>query len=462
MTPNAEDKDLADTGALALTPEQRKEFRRSKRLLFRALRRGDAKSASKIVEELPEPWRREAIEGRDTAGNDALSLAAASNCFEWIEREAPSAARLNASRQIDLELRQVPRNGESWRIARIQATPLVAAARSGSPLAVAAMLRLGADPNAPGGERESEIAPLGAAFLANAGDGCAESARLLIEAGADVWALDTNGERPAHQAARAKDPACSRLLASEEQGRATNDQGKTPLIVAAERGWAEPLRVWLTVSNPFSTDTHHDQTALEWACGELNAECAATLARAMAAARPERDDRQWADNALRVACGAAHWGEGPGADAGLSIVRELLSLGADPLGEDALVGLAPESRKESTPLMAAVKGFANPALVSELVDAAVQRDAERLRAALPRALATACRNGWEEGTGALLLAWTGTADKARAGLAEFGRADWLSGGGEVAKAISALEERELAGSLSEKAGRGAAPGPKRM
>ncbi len=66
-----------------------------------------------------------------------------------------------------------------------------------------------------------------------------ESARLLIERGADVNAAQTAGYRPLHQAAAAGNDDMVRLLLAARADRSVRcDRGKTPADYARERGHA--------------------------------------------------------------------------------------------------------------------------------------------------------------------------------------------------------------------------------
>ena len=114
--------------------------------------------------------------------------------------------------------------------------PIHSASAGGHLECVSVLLTAGANANA---KTERDLTPLHYACS----KGFADVAKKLIEAGADVNARDLAGNAPAHRAAsQGRLAALKALFENEELGTnidARDNQGQTPLLVAAEAGQDE-------------------------------------------------------------------------------------------------------------------------------------------------------------------------------------------------------------------------------
>jgi ankyrin repeat protein len=148
---------------------------------------------------------------------------------------------------------------------------LIAAARSADTMALSALLKQGADVNAPDGDGTTAL------HWASYRDDL-ESADLLIRAGANVNAANDLGATPLWTASQnGSEAMVKRLLAAGADPNAALLVGETPLMVAARSGSAAVVeRLLAKGANP---DAHgsRGQTALMWAVAQQHPEVVKVL-----------------------------------------------------------------------------------------------------------------------------------------------------------------------------------------
>jgi ankyrin repeat protein len=132
------------------------------------------------------------------------------------------------------------------------ATPfLMAADRADAPL-MRLLLELGADPFLPNADNSTPLmaaAGLGTAAPDEEAGGsepeALEAVQLLLEGGADIDAVDNNGDTPMHGAAYGNFPKIVQLLADRgakaEIWKRPNTQGSTPLFIAEGYRYGRPI-----------------------------------------------------------------------------------------------------------------------------------------------------------------------------------------------------------------------------
>jgi uncharacterized protein len=205
--------------------------------LFAAIRTGDEARVEALLAEDPElaaaqdpdgltavmlaryfSWTRTAILDRVVAarGEDRLDV------FE--------AAATGRVARLSTLLREAPRLVAAWSVDGFTALHL--AAFFGSDVGAELLLEAGADPEAES-RNGQHIQPLHSAVAG----GAFAIARRLVDAGADVDAVQQDGYRPLHAAARNGDElTVELLLVAGADPRATVADGRTAADIAADRG----------------------------------------------------------------------------------------------------------------------------------------------------------------------------------------------------------------------------------
>ena len=154
-------------------------------------------------------------------------------------------------------------------------TRLVEAARRGDVAAVRALLKSGADVNAPLGDGSTALhwaAQLGAVELADA----------LISAGASVNAADDLGVTPLWAACESGSGAIvEKLLKARANPNAALPSGETPLMVAAQVGNSAAVTLLLAHgADVKAKEGSRGQTALMWAAAQRHGDIVEALIKA--------------------------------------------------------------------------------------------------------------------------------------------------------------------------------------
>jgi ankyrin repeat protein len=200
--------------------------------LFDAIRKGNAREVSKLLEE-----DRALIDAKKS-GVSALLTA--------VYHRHPEIARLFVEHGAKLDIFEASAVGDADRLRQLLAddpsrvnaftadgfTPLGLASFFGHPEPVRLLLERSADPNLPA-HNPTKVAPLHSAVAG----GKVEIVRALLDSGAKVGARQQGGLTPLHGAAFEGSEEMIRLLLDHgADPDARNDAGKTPADLAREQG----------------------------------------------------------------------------------------------------------------------------------------------------------------------------------------------------------------------------------
>ncbi|MBS0189754.1 MAG: ankyrin repeat domain-containing protein [Phycisphaerales bacterium] len=203
--------------------------------LMTAIVAGQEKAAAAILTAKP------TLEARSRNGRTALIWAAGWGTPDMVQKLLDSGAEKNA------------RDDANW-------TALIMAAGRGDPQTVSRLIKAGADINA---KNKWAQTPLMTALRA----GNAEKVALLLEAGANCQESDLDGLSAVHLAADSDAPPAifEMLLKRGAPINAQSAQGLTALMIAADRGDVERVKLLLANgANPNLKDKN-GMTAYDWA-----------------------------------------------------------------------------------------------------------------------------------------------------------------------------------------------------
>ncbi len=213
---------------------------------FDAIKAGKTDEVRRLVEQTPS-----LKQARDASGASAILVAAYNMKPEVVaallDLGAPvdifEASVLGKVERIQEILKSNPARASEY--APDGFTPVALAAFFGQPAAVKALIAAGADVNATA-KNGLKVAALHAAVAG----GKLEIVKAVLDAGADANAPQQIGFRPIHEAGIKANRALAELLiAHGAEPSIPNDDGKTAIDLAREKGHAE-FAEWLATQRP--------------------------------------------------------------------------------------------------------------------------------------------------------------------------------------------------------------------
>jgi ankyrin repeat protein len=179
-------------------------------------------------------WVRKPNRGDDEEGDPPPIGSGKLTSLDFVKEMVKNGANLNLQSKTGLAGRGI--------LNRPGATPFLAAASTADVQLLEALLKIGADPKMPNAQKTTPLmAATGVGVgapeeAAGAEPEVLESANLLLKLGADVNAVDDNGETAMHGAAYRNHPKVVQLLADRgakiDVWNRANKSGSTPITIA--------------------------------------------------------------------------------------------------------------------------------------------------------------------------------------------------------------------------------------